>query len=97
MISGKAPTMLWRLHLKTWCFLAQTTSTPKADRSLKSFLGEGPELSTPWRAEPQTQSYFPEEAALSKAMKETIQEKSMWQYEKKRKLTKHSNTSVAYL
>lgn len=89
--------MLSRLHLKTQFFLAQTTHTPKADHSLKSFLGEGPELSTPWRTEPQTQSYFPKEAPLSKAVKETIQEKRMWQYEKKRKLTKHNNTSVAYL
>lgn len=77
MISGKVATMLWRFYLKPRWFLAQAAYIPESDRSLKSFLGEGPELSTPWRAEPQTQGYFPEEAALSKAIKETIQEKSM--------------------
>lgn len=88
MISGKVATMICRLHLKTWCFLAQTARTPKADRFLKSFLGEGPELSTPWRAEPQTQTYFPKEAALSKAIKETIQEKKYVTVWKEKKINK---------
>lgn len=87
-----------RVPFKTTALLRQTAYAPKADHSLKSFLGDGPELSTPWTAEALTQSYFPEEVALSEAVKVKIQEKKgMWQYEKERKLTKHNKTSIAYL
>lgn len=69
--------MLQDLLLKPRCFSAQTVHTPKVDHSLKSFLGDSPELSTPRTAEAQTQGYFPEEVELSEAIKVGIQEKKV--------------------